>query len=86
MEDDPASVTGPKDNPFGADPVAELEAYIAQTEARGEPVPPQARVMLERLRELMAALRGLSASFEEHAEPGERTSPPKSPEGNNHHD
>ena len=66
-------------NPLGADPVAELESYIAETEARGEPVPPEARVMLERLRELMAALRDLTASFEERAEPGERTSPPQRP-------
>jgi hypothetical protein len=70
-------MTGPADNnPLGADPVAELEAYIAEAEARGEPVPPEARVMLERLRELMTALRGLTASFDERAEPGERTSPP----------
>jgi hypothetical protein len=44
-------------------------------------VPPEARVMLDRLRELMAALKGLTASFEERAEPGERTSPPKAAEG-----
>ncbi len=81
-------MTGPRDdNPLGADPVAELEAYIAQAEARGEPVPPEARVMLARLRELMAALRGLSASFEERAEHGERTSPPpKRSEEEDHHD
>jgi hypothetical protein len=80
-------VTGsPDNNPLGADPVAELEAYIAQTEARGEPVPPEARVMLERLRELMAALRGLTASFHERAEHGERTLPPKQSEEEDHHD
>jgi hypothetical protein len=80
-------VTGPSDsNPLAGDPVAELEAYIAQKEARGEAVPPEARVMLERLRELMAALRGLSASFEERAEHGERTSPPKDPDEDGHHD
>lgn len=54
---------------FDGDPVAELEAFIAQTEARGEPVPQEARVMLERLRELMSALRGLSASFDRAPEP-----------------
>jgi hypothetical protein len=69
----------PDNNPLGADPVAELESYIAETEARGEPVPPEARVMLERLRELMSALRNLSASFAESAEPGEPTSPPTRP-------
>ena len=74
---------GPKDDvpKLSGDPVAELEAFIAQTEARGEPVPPEARAMLDRLRELMAALKGLTASFEERAEPGERTSPPKAGEG-----
>jgi hypothetical protein len=80
-------VTGPADNnPLGADPVAELEAYIAETEARGEPVPPEARVMLERLRELMTALRGLTATFEERAEPGERTSPPERLDEEGDHD
>ena len=86
-------MTGPADNnPLGADPVAELEAYIAETEARGEPVPPEARVMLERLRELMSALRGLTASFDaraeagERAEHGERTSPRKRLEEEGDHD
>ncbi len=63
-------MTGPSDErapPTGSDPVAELEAFIAQTEARGEHVPPEARVMLARLRELMAALQGLTASFDERA-------------------
>jgi hypothetical protein len=76
----------PDNNPLGADPVAELETYIADTEARGEPVPPEARLMLERLRELMSALRGLTASFEERAEPGERTSPPKRLDEEGDHD
>jgi hypothetical protein len=60
-------VTDPNDRipKPGNDPVAELEAFIAQTEARGEAVPPEARAMLARLRELMDALRGLTASFEE---------------------
>lgn len=70
-------MTDPRDGvpkPSG-DPVAELEAFIARTEARGEAVPPEARVMLARLRELMDALKGLTASFEERTrqtpEPGE---------------
>ena len=65
-------MTDPKDGvpeddipKLAGDPVAELEAFIAQTEARGEAVPPEARAMLARLRELMAALKGLTASFEE---------------------
>ncbi len=81
-------MSGPEDHfPPGTDPVAELEAYIAQTEARGESVPPEARVMLARLRELMAALRGLTESLGDRAEPGERTSPPnRSQEEEDHHD
>jgi hypothetical protein len=51
--------------PTGADAVAELEAFIARTEAAGEPVPPEARVMLAHLKELMAALEGLRTSFEQ---------------------
>jgi len=50
--------------PTGSDAVAELEAFIAETEARGEAVPPEARVMLAHLKELMAALEGLRTSFE----------------------
>ena len=50
-----------------SDPVAALEAFIARTEAAGEPVPPEARAMLARLRELMAALKGLTASLGERA-------------------
>jgi hypothetical protein len=65
-------MTGRSDDPTpptGADPVAELEAFIARTEASGEPVPPEARVMLVRLRELMDALRGLTASLDKREKP-----------------
>jgi hypothetical protein len=57
----------------GGDPVAELERFIAETRARGEPVPLEAYEMLARLRELMTALRGLTASLEQR-------SPPNTPE------
>ena len=66
-------MTGREDDrglPTGSDAVAELEAFIAETEARGEPVPPEARVMLAHLRELMAALEGLRKSFRKGEEPG----------------
>ena len=57
-------MSGPNDVPgLGGDPIAELEAFIAQTEARGEAVPAEARQMLDRLRELMAALKGLTDSL-----------------------
>ena len=55
--------------PTGSDAIAELEAFIAQTEARGEAVPPEARMMLARLKELMAALEGLRSSFEKGEAP-----------------
>ena len=55
--------------PTGSDAVAELEAFIAETEARGEPVPPEARTMLARLKELMTAIEGLRTSFEKGDEP-----------------
>lgn len=66
-------MTEPPDGPLppDSDPVAELEAFIAQAEARGETVPPEAHTMLARLRELMTALKGLTESFEE----SERTRP-----------
>ena len=41
----------------------ELEARIAEAEARGEPLPPQARSMLASLRELARAVEGLRASM-----------------------
>ena len=45
------------------DPVAELERFIAESEARGDSVPLEAYEMLTRLRELMAALRALTESL-----------------------
>jgi hypothetical protein len=57
----------------GDDAVAELEAFIAEAEARGETVPAEAHMMLARLRELMAALRGLTSSLEERGEPPKRS-------------
>jgi hypothetical protein len=41
----------------------ELETRIAEAEARGEPLPPQARAMLTSLRELARAVEGLRASM-----------------------
>jgi hypothetical protein len=47
---------------FGAH-ADELEARIADAEARGEALPPQARAMLASLRELARAVEGLRASM-----------------------
>ena len=43
----------------------ELEAFVARSEAEGEPLPPQAIEMIERLREIVRALDGLTASLGE---------------------
>jgi ribosomal protein S18 acetylase RimI-like enzyme len=41
----------------------ELEAYVADSAAAGQPLPPEAVEMVARLRELVRALDGLAASF-----------------------
>jgi hypothetical protein len=64
----------------GGDPVAELERFIAESEARGDTVPLEAYEMLARLRELMAALRGLTASLAQRS-PTEESSERGSEEG-----
>lgn len=43
----------------------ELEAFVARSEAEGEALPPQATEMIERLREIVRALDGLTSSLEE---------------------
>ena len=41
----------------------ELEAFVARSEADGEALPPEARQMVDRLREIMRALDDLNASL-----------------------
>lgn len=41
----------------------DLEAFVARSDAAGDPLPPEAREMIERLREIVAALDGLTASL-----------------------
>lgn len=43
----------------------ELEAFIARSDASGEPPFPGAVEMVERLREILTALDGLTSSLEE---------------------
>lgn len=43
--------------------LAELEAFIARTEADGEELPPEAVEMIARLREVVRALDGLTSSL-----------------------
>ena len=55
--------------------VSHLQAFLDGAAARGEEVPPEARAMLDRLREIVVALDRLSASIAEA-----RNDPP-APEG-----
>jgi hypothetical protein len=43
----------------------ELEKFVAESEAAGESLPPEAVEMVERLREIVRALDGLTSSFGE---------------------
>jgi hypothetical protein len=46
-----------------ADSLAQLEAQIAAADARGESIPPEARQMAEKLRELVNALGDLTSTL-----------------------
>lgn len=41
----------------------QLEEFVARTELQGDEMPPEATEMIARLRDIMQALDGLSASF-----------------------
>ena len=42
----------------------ELEEFVAKAAADGDPLPPAALEMVQRLREVVSALDGLTASFD----------------------
>lgn len=46
-----------------ASQLRELEAFVATAEAAGEPLPPAAREMVDRLREIVSAIDGLTSSL-----------------------
>jgi hypothetical protein len=48
-----------------ASQLRDLEAFIAKTEAAGEPPPPEALEMIARLREIVSALDALTSSLGE---------------------
>jgi hypothetical protein len=48
-----------------ASQLRELEAFVARSEAAGDALPPQAAEMIERLREIVRALDGLTSSLGE---------------------
>jgi hypothetical protein len=47
----------------------ELEAFAAQSESAGDALPPEAIEMIARLREIVQALDGLTASLDDRALP-----------------
>jgi len=48
-----------------ASQLRELEAFVARSEEAGEALPPQAAEMIQRLREIVRALEGLTSSLGE---------------------
>jgi hypothetical protein len=46
-----------------ASQLRELEAFVAKADAQGEALPPEAKEMIERLREIVRALDGLTSSM-----------------------
>ncbi len=47
-----------------ASQLRELEAFVARSEGSGEALPPAAVAMIERLREIVRAIDGLTSSIE----------------------
>lgn len=47
-----------------ASQLRELEAFVAQSEENGEALPPAAVAMIERLREIVRAIDGLTSSLD----------------------
>lgn len=66
--------TGDHREAFGSS-LAALQAEIAASDARGADVPPEAREMVARLREVVEALDGLTASLEGAGTAGGRMAP-----------
>jgi hypothetical protein len=65
-----------------AEQADQLEARIADADARGEAVPPEARAILASLRELARAVEGLRSSLEGHdATAGEGAGDERAPGG-----
>jgi hypothetical protein len=53
----------------------ELEAFVARSDANGDELPHEAREMIERLREIVQALDGLTSSLGESAAPPDDAPP-----------
>jgi hypothetical protein len=63
MSDDhlPTAAAAGRDNL--ANQLRELEAFVAKSEAEGEPLPAAATEMVARLREIVSALDGLTSTL-----------------------
>jgi len=68
-------MSSPDDLRAFGDSAQALEAQIAEAEARGTPVPPEAHAMLESLRQLARAIEDLQASLGVEPPPGEDAGP-----------
>lgn len=53
-----------------ADQLRHLESFVARAEADGDTLPPEAREMVDRLREIVAALDGLTKSLDSAPDTG----------------
>ncbi len=56
-------MTAPPDLGGFTTALARLDGQITAAESAGQPVPPEARLMVDRLRELIAAISDLSATI-----------------------
>ena len=56
-----------------------LEDFVARSESEGDALPPEATEMIARLREIVHALDGLSASIATERAKPEATEPPDAP-------
>jgi len=56
-----------------------LEDFVARSESEGDALPPEAREMILRLREIVHALDGLSASIATERAPNEPVEPTDTP-------
>jgi hypothetical protein len=64
LHDEPATAAAGRDGLVAQ--LRQLEAFVERSEAEGDALPPEALHMIARLREIVQALDGLTASMAEH--------------------
>jgi len=74
-EDGPADMSTPSPREGLAQQLRQLEEFVARAESDGEAMPAEAVEMIARLREIMEALDGLSASMGEDLSRARRADP-----------